>query len=146
MGRRMVRKFYIDSCIWVDLYENRKGYRGEPLGEYAKKMLSLIKAREDRIVVSDLLLRELRKKYTTEHIINIIKPFENYIEKASLANKQKEYARHISAVRKLPLGDVIHAIIARENKAIVITRDKHFRRLKDINVSYKPEQIISIFE
>ncbi|MFH1849987.1 MAG: hypothetical protein ABH879_07455 [archaeon] len=49
-------RYMIDTCFWVDLKEDRKGYNSEPLGEYALKLLSVIKA--DVIVVSDILIRE----------------------------------------------------------------------------------------
>ena len=29
----MENKYYLDTSIWIDVYEDRKGYNNEPLGE-----------------------------------------------------------------------------------------------------------------
>lgn len=42
----MVEKYYVDTSVWIDLYEDRKGYNKEPLGDFALKLFSYIKAKE----------------------------------------------------------------------------------------------------
>jgi len=32
-------KFYLDTSIWIDIYEDRKGYNSEPLGNYGFKLI-----------------------------------------------------------------------------------------------------------
>jgi len=135
-----MKKYYIDTAIWIDLYEDRFGYNKEPLGDYAWKLFSLIKAKNDIIVVSDFLIRELEMNYSLEEINGMIKPFENILEKV-LNKEQKDEAKKIAEERNIPPGDVIHAIIARDNDFILITRDKHFMQLEDISKHYKPEDL-----
>ena len=60
----MTEKYYIDTSIWIDLYEDRKGYQDEPLGEYALKLLSFIKANKADLFISDMLIRELEGYYS----------------------------------------------------------------------------------
>lgn len=72
----MAERYFIDTSIWIDFYEDRIGYKDEPLGEYAFKLLAKIKAKESRIVISDFLVRELETQYTIEQINGIFKPFE----------------------------------------------------------------------
>ncbi len=136
-----MKKYYIDTAIWIDLYEDRFGYNKEPLGDYAWKLFSLIKAKNDIIVVSDFLIRELEMNYSLEEINGMIKPFENILEKVFLNKEQKDEAKKIAEERNIPPGDVIHAIIARDNDFILITRDKHFMQLEDISKHYKPEDL-----
>lgn len=38
--------------------------------------------------------------------------------------------------------NALHAIVARDNGLILITRDNHFRVLQDISKYYKPEELI----
>ena len=38
--------------------------------------------------------------------------------------------------------DALHALIARDNKCIMVTRDAHFKKLLDIINPKKPEDII----
>ncbi len=35
-------KYYLDTCIWIDFFEDRKGAKGEPFGEFASRLLTKI--------------------------------------------------------------------------------------------------------
>ena len=138
----MAKKYYIDTSIWMDLYEDRKGYNNEPLGDYAFKLLSVIKTRKDKLIITDLLIRELEINYSVPEINGMMKLFEDIIEKIIINKEQMEEASKIAKERNVPSGDVLHAIITRDYDFIFITRDKHFRQLVDICAHYKPEEII----
>ncbi len=139
----MKEKYYVDTSIWMDLVEDRKGYNNEPLGSYALKLFAMIKAKKHKMVVSDLLVRELESKYSMEEINGMMLPFQKIMEKVFVTTEQRDEAKKIAKERNLPPGDVLHAIIARDNNYIMITRDKHFRDLLDITKHSKPEEIIS---
>lgn len=138
----MPEKYLIDTSIWVDLYEDRKGFCNEPLGDYALKLLSMIQAKEDIIVLTDLLVRELESNYSIPQINGIFKLFQKNINKIIATPEQREEAKKIADGRKVPKGDALHAILARDNNLTLITRDKHFKQLEDISKHYKPEEII----
>lgn len=138
----MSEKYYIDTSIWMDLYEDRKGYNDEPLGEYALKLFSLIKAKNKILIITDLLVRELEMNYSIAEINGMMKPFETNTEKIIASQKQREEAKKIGKERNVPPGDALHAIIARDNKLILITRDNDFRKLEDISKHHKPEELI----
>jgi predicted nucleic acid-binding protein len=138
----MVNKFYIDTSIWMDVYEDRKGYNNEPLGEFGLKLFLFIKTKNKKLVISDLLIKELEINYSILEIKGMLKPFETIIEKILVTKKQKFEAKKIAKNRNIPPGDVLHAIISRDNKLILISRDNHFKKLKDITLCYKPEEII----
>jgi len=138
----MTEKYYLDTSIWMDLYEDRFGYNNEPLGEYAWKLFCLIKTNCHIIVISNFLIRELEVNYSIEEINGMMKPFENILENVFLSKSQKDEAKKIAHDRNLPPGDVVHVIIARDFNLILITRDKHFRKLDDIHRHYKPEDVI----
>ena len=138
----MVEKFYVDTSIWIDLYEDRKGYRNEPLGEYALKLFSMIKAKNNKLIISDILIRELEGYYSIEEINGMMRPFAKIIEKIISTPEQRIEARRIALERNLPPGDALHAILARDNNVILISRDKDFRMLADISKCHKPEDLI----
>lgn len=140
----MTEKYYVDTSIWMDLVEDRKGYNDEPLGTYALKLFAMIKAKKHKMVVSDLLIRELESNYSIEAINGMMLPFQKIMEKVFVTKEQRDEAKKIADERNLPPGDVLHAIVVRDNDYIMITRDKHFRQLQDITKHYKPEGIISI--
>lgn len=56
-------------------------------------------------------------------------------------NQAKE-AFKLKIKLNIPFGDALHAILARDNKATLISRDKHFYELtKEVNIK-KPEDLI----
>ncbi len=138
----MNQHFLIDTSIWVDLYEDRKSYRNEPLGDYSLRLLSSIKAKGDFIVLTDFLIQELETIYSIPEINGMFKPFERLTKKFIATKTQREEAKIIAQERNVPAGDVLYAISARDNKLILITRDNHFRKLKDISEYFKPEELI----
>lgn len=138
----MKLKYYLDTCIWVDLYEERTGYFGEPFGDWAWKVLSLIKETESKLIITDILIEELLVRYLPEEIRGMMNFFKENIEKIKLIEKQKEAARKITLERNLPLGDVLHAIIARDHNLLFVTRDNHFRKLIDITKFLHPRKLI----
>lgn len=137
----MIERYYIDTSIWMDLLEDRKGYNNEPLGDYALKLFALIKAKKATLIISDLLIRELEGFYSLGEINGMMLPFQKIIEKIIATKKQRIEARKIAEERNLPPGDCLHAILARDNNFILITRDKDFLQLEDISSHHKPEEI-----
>lgn len=138
----MTKRYLIDTSIWVDLYEDRKGFYNEPLGDYALKILSMIQAKGDVIALTDLLIRELESSYSMPQINGLFKLFQKNVNKIIATAEQREEAKKIAVERNIPAGDALHAILARDNGLTLITRDKHFKQLEDISKHYKPEEII----
>ncbi len=137
--------YYIDTSIWIDFLEDRHGHKNEPLGEFALKLFIQIKVKKYNLVLSDILIKELGSFYSIEEINGMMMPFKNQIVKVYANKKQIFEAKTISKQRKLPIGDVLHAILARDNRLILVTRDKHFRDLEDITKCYKPEELFNSF-
>lgn len=138
----MALRYYPDTSIWIDLYEGRKGYSNEPLGEYAFKFFIALLAREDHILVSDITIRELAKIIPAESLKSLFTPFKKVIEHTTLTGKQRQEALAIAGPLGVPLGDAMHSIIARDTQSVLVTRDKHFRILKHISEPYAPEELI----
>ncbi|MBN1376865.1 PIN domain-containing protein [Candidatus Woesearchaeota archaeon] len=138
----MVKRFYLDTSIWMDIYEDRIGYKKEHLGDFALKLFSFIKAENHRIFISDLLIKELEMNYSIEEINGMINPYKENIQRIISKKEERKEAEIIAKKRKIPKGDVLHAILARNNNLILITRDKHFKNLNDICQHHKPEDIV----
>ncbi|MBW2965350.1 PIN domain-containing protein [Candidatus Woesearchaeota archaeon] len=138
----MALKYYIDSSIWMDIYDDRTGYKGEPFAEYGLGLLAMILANKDTIVISDKVVDELRFFYTTEQLNGLFAPFENLMERVLTTKAQADEAEHLSSARKVPKGDAVHAVLARDHGLILVARDKHFRQLDDISQHHKPEELI----
>ncbi len=138
----MTKRYLIDTSIWIDLREDRKGYNGEPLGEYAIKFLLKVRLEKSRIIVTDHLYEELGSLYNLSEIRSIFPIFQDILVKVIVSENQKQEAEIEAKERNVPKGDVLFAIVARDNELILVTRDNHFKKLKDISKYYKPEQLI----
>lgn len=139
----MANRFYIDTCIWRDYYENRSD-NFRPLGEWALKFLKEAVNNDDLILYSDLTIKELCTKYTPEEIKNIFEVIEkrDILTQVNIIEPQVKEAMLIRTKRNLAFGDVLHAILARDNNAMLITRDEHFLELNDLVTIKKPEELI----
>ena len=135
----MTGKFYFDTSIWIDIYDKR-GYNGEVAMLLVKKIIF-----EDSIVLYyDVSIKELKHVGYSEEEINtllrILKP--NNIKRIHSTKEQREEAKRIATLRNVPKGDALHAIVARDNDAQFISRDKDFDQLKDVTKTKLPENFI----
>ena len=137
-------RFYVDTNIWRDFLEARADNL-KPLGEFAFQFLKYAMTCKHTVLYSELVLEELKIEYKVQEIEKYC--FESLkdmklLEKVLISDRQVEEARKISRERNVPRGDALHAVLARDNNAVVVTRDNHFELLKGIVKSSKPEEII----
>ncbi|HII14779.1 MAG TPA: type II toxin-antitoxin system VapC family toxin [Nanoarchaeota archaeon] len=136
-------RYYLDTCIWKDYYENRSD-RLRPIGEWALAFINKAVEEGSRLLYSDAVIRELNRYYTmdkTDAILSIVRN-EDCLEKVSISRGQAQEARELSRKHNVPFGDALHAVLARDNNAIIVTRDRHFDELRDIAEARKPEELI----
>jgi predicted nucleic acid-binding protein len=135
-------KYYLDTCIWRDYFENRSD-NFRPLGEWAFKLIKQIINKNDFILYSELIEEELLETYSEEDIKKILSivPLNNMIN-VEISSKQTKESIKISKKLNIPRKDVLHSILARDNGAILITRDKHFYELPNQVEIRKPEDLI----
>ncbi len=139
----MQRRYYIDTAIWRDYYENRSDNL-RPLGEWALACITKIIIQEGTILYSDFIKEELKISYSDEEQLRIfeIGSKSECLKRIEISNSEIEEARKISQRRDIPFGDALHAILARNNNATLITRDHHFEKLQDIVKIRKPEELL----
>jgi predicted nucleic acid-binding protein len=138
-----MRKYYIDTAIWRDLHENRKD-RFRPLGEWAFELFKVIRANKEEVLYSDMVIDELSKDFDKEKIHNLfdIARQEKLLKKVEINGEQVKEAARLNKKSGIPFGDCLHAILARDNDAVMVTRDHHFEMLQDIADVKKPEDLI----
>ena len=127
----------------ADYFEDRKdGIR--PLGEFAFQFLRQCKERKIQVIVSDVVVFELRRYFSQERVNEVFSHFEDIIVKVSVTPQQLSEANRewIKRGKKLPFDDVLHAVLAKRNKAVLVARDNHFFEfLSQFVVVDKPEDI-----
>ena len=134
----MPKKFYLDTAVWRDYLEDREDNM-KPLGELALQFLQKCREHHCIIIIAEPVLFELRD--IPKHLIDtLLSSFKDLLIEAPVSEQQLAEAKKISKERNLPFNDVFHAVISRDNKAIMITRDTHFEQLLDIVESRAPEE------
>ena len=104
----------------------------------------MIRLNREIVFFSDLVIDELLTSYEDDQIKNLLEIFEKegLLLKVNINHKQILEAKKLRKKFRIPHGDCLHAILARDNDAIMITRDKHFEELQNIVMVKKPEELI----
>jgi predicted nucleic acid-binding protein len=129
--------YYLDTSILLDCYEKR-GRNGEAALRLVMKIINT----NSVVLYSDLHIQELRRLgYSAgevNEIFSILKP--HCLRRIHTSSFQKDEARKIAVHCGVPRGDALHAILARDNDALVVSRDPHFSRLRGIVEKRLPEE------
>lgn len=138
----MQKRYYLDTSIWLDFLEGRDE-PDFPKSSLAKELVNKIIKEGNKIIYSDLILIELRKigysKYDLEYMFA---PLRKNLVFMEATPKQVGKGRDLSFKRNVPKADAIHALIARDNNAILVTLDKHFQKLIEIIKPFKPQELL----
>ena len=142
--RVIMAKYWIDTCVWRDFYEDRFSKSGKPLGEYATKAFMKILKKRDKILFSESLIKELQKDYKKEEVNKMLNLLFISDVLIRVEIKKEEYleAKTISESKKLPFVDCLNAIQARNHQAIIVSQDEHFTKiLSSIVGVVKPQDV-----
>lgn len=135
----MNNRYYFDTSIWIDIYDQR-GYNGK----VAKQLMKKIILASEIIIYSDVVIIELKRLGFSEHeinqIIGIARP--DHSRRVHSTKSQLEEAIKLAKQRNVPLRDALQAILARDHGAQLVSRDWDFEQLKDITTTRKPEELI----
>lgn len=139
----MQKKYYIDTSIWRDFYEDRKD-RFRPLGEWAFELFKKIIREKSIVLYSKLVIEELLNDFSMEEIKKIFSIVDDkgLLEEVEISQSQREEAGILCNRLRIPFNDCLFAILARDNRAIMVARDHHFELLADITEAKKPEELI----
>lgn len=137
-------KYFIDTCVWRDFYENRKSFLGRNLGKEAVFLFQKIITEKSMILFSESLIDELKISYSIFEIEQMFDMLSliGVLKRIEITQNEFTEAKLLSKSRKLPFVDCLNAIQARNHDAILISQDKHIlRNLKDIVISRRPSEV-----
>jgi len=135
-------RYYLDTSIWRDFIEDRDDahFRKTTL---AFGLLSKIIQENNRIIVSDVIVLELMAAdYSRQEIDTFLNPLRAVLTFVEATKRQLRRAKDLAEKRNIPKGDVLHALIARDEHAILVTYDRHFQELLDIVRPMTPRMLI----
>jgi|SRR3989344_2789389 len=137
-----MRSFYFDTSIWLDFFEDR-GLPNLPKSKWATKLIEKIIKEDSRIIYSDINEEELMEQgYTDYELEDLFQPLKKILIHTEATRRQLGKARDIASRRNIPTRDALHALIARDRKATLVTLDRHFQKIKDIIGSKRPQDLI----
>jgi len=87
-------------------------------------------------------MQELQDSFLTGSIQLFLTEFRDSIVRVPYTFVQAEQARLIAEEKHVPYKDALHAVLAKEHKAILVTRDKHFIKLSDVVESFDPKDLV----
>ena len=98
---------------------------------------------DGRVLYSDNNILELNNLgYSSYDIDEMIKPLKPILIFVESNGKQIGKAKDLSLKRNIPKRDALHALIARDNEAILVALDNHFQKTRDIIEPKRPQDII----
>jgi predicted nucleic acid-binding protein len=119
--------YYLDTSIWLDLFEDRDELYLLKTN-YAKELLNKIIKENSKIIFTNLIIDEMVDLgYSFYEIEQLFEPFKNILIQTDYFRTEFGKAKDLAIKRDIPFVDALHAIIARKFKAILITRDHHFK-------------------
>jgi len=140
-------KLFVDTHIFVDYFLDRSD-NIRPLGEFAFQLVRRTISCEFYMLVSDGAIKELKNVLNKkeDELIEIV--FKELISAGKVqfieaSEHQISEARLLAEKRQIPRTDALFAILARDNAAILVSRDKHHQEMEDIVEALKPEELLS---
>lgn len=138
----MQRRFYLDTSIWLDFFENRDE-PNLPKGTWAKALIKNAIANNNIIIVSEVVKNELLVQgYSRYELEYLFLPLKKILHHVYSTQKQFGRAKDLAKKRDIPLFDALHALLARDHRALLITLDHHFQQLADIVKPHHPQEFI----
>lgn len=142
-----MKSYYVDSCIYLNLWKKEFDNFGNPLWKFAKDFFERADSENSIIYYSGFLLKELMFILSTEEYLDKRELFETSpnFKKTILSKKEFNLASKIKKENsEISFYDVIHMLLARQTNSVLVTRDKLLIELtkKHSIVAKKPEEIL----
>ncbi len=144
------RFFYIDTCIWLNLFKREIGISAErPFWSIAEEFIEkVIFSDKAEIIYSGLILNELKFKINNENIFREKSNLFKQEEKFRFVDIKKEdysIARKLESQSDFNLSfyDCLHIAICKRLDLVLVTRDKRLLEFaKKQIVAGKPEDFL----
>lgn len=143
----MKKSYYVDTCVYLNIWQ-KEVVNGVELWKLSKEFFDKIEEREDTIYYSGFILKEIMYLLSENEFKKKREMFGSNPRfiKEILTSEEYEEARKIEIKIKNEISfyDIIHILLARKTKSILITRDKKIiETSKSLDVeAKKPEEIL----
>ena len=140
-----MKSFYIDTCIYLNLWKKEVDGYGNKLWEFAKNFFEKIEGENSIIYYSGYLLKELMFVFDENKFIDKLElfNFSPNFKRVNLIKEEYEIVKRIKKEnREISFYDIIHMLLAKQTNSILITRDNALIKLakKHQIIVKKPEE------
>lgn len=121
-----MNSFYVDTCIYLNIWNNESDSNGKNVGQESKIFLEKIKKAGAKIFYSGFILKELLFNLPMETYLEKLEKFENSKEFEKIKLSQSEYYEILELSKDLKISkfDLAHIYLARKTHSVLVTRDK----------------------
>jgi len=142
-----MKSYYVDSCIYLNLWQKEVDDDGNLLWKFAKEFFEKIDNENSIIYYSGYLLKELMFIFDEKQFIDKLELF-NYspnFKRITLTKEEYNLASEIKKENsKVSFYDIIHMLLTKQTNSILVTRDNLLIKLaKEYSViAKKPEELL----
>lgn len=142
-----MKSYYVDSCIYLNLWQNETDESGNPLWKYAKEFFEKVEYDSSIIHYSGYLLKELMFVFDEKQFVNKLElfNFSPNFKRLNLTKEEYELAKKIKKENlEISFYDIIHMLLAKQTNSILVTRDRLIMQLaqKYSVAAKKPEDTL----
>ena len=125
--------YYIDTCIYLNLWQKEESFSGIKYWKIAQRLFELIEENNENVYYSGFILKEMSFILNKKEFEDKIKLFEatSNFKKIFIEKSEMDDARKIEDEIGFEVSfyDIIHMILARKSKSILVTRDKRLMKI-----------------
>lgn len=119
-------KFYVDSCVYLNLWQNEVSGKGVKFWEIAQNFFGKVSKEKAMIIYSKAILRELKDIASPETFQKNYNDFQSkWFQETTINPEEYSRARTFESESKFTISfyDCIHITLSIKTDAILVTRD-----------------------
>jgi len=136
--------YYIDSCIWLNLFKNEKSKSGKDFGKITKMFFEYSLEKKHTIILSSFVIKEIQFVLSEEEHNKVIQKLKKatHFRKHFVSELEFNFARVLEKEFDYTISffDCIHLSICIKNNFILVTRDNLLIK-KSNGIAIKPENL-----
>ncbi len=127
----MSELIYIDTNIYLDYFLNRRDNL-RPLGQFAYELLAKSIECKYKIVVSDIIIFELKKKIPKDKLLDLM----SWLKPKTIIIKATQIDKRNAECCKIHYPDSLHIILAKKCNSTLVSNDKEMQEFGAISAQY----------
>jgi len=143
-----MQTFYVDTCIYLNLWKKEVDEKGKQLCLFAKEFFEKAEKEEATIYYSGFLLKEIVFILSMKDYLEVLELFDSSprFNRINLTTEEYKEAQRLkdTIISNLSFFDLLHILAAKKTNSILITRDKDIIEFAEsLNVkAKKPEEAL----